>query len=245
VELTVLGSDGTWPRAGGAASGYLFQEDGFALWVDAGTGTLANLQRTVGIGEVGALALTHAHLDHFLDMYPFFYARWFGSPDQPRTPVFAPPGLLGRALDLLPPEAKERVPSVFDIHEVEPGATFHPGPFTVRTALMRHYVPTLGMRIEAGGASIAYSADTGPTESLVALASGADVLVAEATLAARDGAETLHLSAVEAGEHAAGADAGRLVLSHLRAERDRAAERAAAACRGDISVAEEGMVVTA
>jgi ribonuclease BN (tRNA processing enzyme) len=245
VELTVLGSDGTWPRAGGAASGYLVREDGFALWVDAGTGTLANLQRTVDIGEVGALALTHAHLDHFLDLYPFFYARWFGTPDQPRTPVFAPPGLLGRALDLLPPEAKERVPSVFDIHEVEPGETFHPGPFTVRTALMRHYVPTLGMRIEAGGASIAYSADTAPTESLVALASGAEVLVAEATLAARDGAETLHLSAVEAGEHAAGADAGRLVLSHLRAERDRAAERAAAAFRGDISVAEEGMVVTA
>jgi ribonuclease BN (tRNA processing enzyme) len=245
VELTVLGSDGTWPRAGGAASGYLVREDGFALWVDAGTGTLANLQRSISIGEVGALALTHAHLDHFLDLYPFFYARWFGTPGQGRTPVFAPPGLLGRALELLPPEAKERVPSVFEIHEVEPGETFHPGPFTVRTALMRHYVPTLGMRIQAGDASIAYSADTAPTDALVTLASGADVLVAEATLGARDGAETLHLSAVEAGEHAAGADAGRLVLSHLRTERDRAAERAAAAFRGDISVAEEGMVVTA
>jgi ribonuclease BN (tRNA processing enzyme) len=134
---------------------------------------------------------------------------------------------------------------VFELHEVEPGETFEAGPFTVRTALMRHYVPTLGMRIEAGGASIAYSADTAPTDSLVTLASGADVLVAEATLAARDGAETLHLSAVEAGEHAAGADVGRLMLSHLRAERDRAAERAAAAFRGDIRVAEEGMVVTA
>jgi ribonuclease BN (tRNA processing enzyme) len=246
VELTVLGSDGTWPRAGGAASGYLVRHDGFALWVDAGTGTLANLQRSVAIDDVGAVALTHAHLDHFLDLYPFFYARWFGSsPDRPRTPVYAPPGLVSRALDLLPPEAKERVPSVFDIHEVEPGETFHAGPFTVRTALMRHYVPTLGMRIEADGASLAYSADTAPTPSLVALASGADVLVAEATLAARDGAETLHLSAVEAGEHAAGADAGRLVLSHLRAERERAAERAAAAFRGNIAVAEEGMVVTA
>ena len=127
MELTVLGSDGTWPRAGGAASGYLFREDGFALWVDAGTGTLANLQRTVGIGEVGALALTHAHLDHFLDLYPFFYARWFGPSDHPPTPVFAPPGLLGRALDLLPSEARERVPSVFDIHEVEPGRRSIPG----------------------------------------------------------------------------------------------------------------------
>ena len=81
------------------------------------------------------------------------------------------------------------------------------------------------------------------TEALVGLASGADVLVAEATLAERDGTKTLHLSAVEAGEHAAAGDAGRLVLSHLRAERERAAERAAAAFHGDIAVAEEGLVV--
>ena len=114
MELIVLGSDGTWPRAGGAASGYLVRHDGFALWVDAGTGTLANLQQHVAIEGRGRLALSHAHLDHFLDIYPFFYARWFGSPGQPRTPVFAPPGLLGRALDLLPPEAKERVPAVFE-----------------------------------------------------------------------------------------------------------------------------------
>jgi ribonuclease BN (tRNA processing enzyme) len=245
VELIVLGSDGTWPRAGGAASGYLVRHDGFTLWVDAGTGTLANLQRHVAIEDVGALALSHAHLDHFLDIFPFFYARWFGSPDRPPTPVYAPPGLLQRAVALLPAEAQERVPRVFDLHEVEAGESFHPGPFTVRTAAMRHYVPTLGMRIEADGAAIGYSADTAPTEALVELAAGADVLVAEATLASRDGLETLHLSAAEAGEHAAGADAGRLVLSHLRAERDRAAERAAGAFRGDIAVAEEGLVVTA
>jgi ribonuclease BN (tRNA processing enzyme) len=99
------------------------------------------------------------------------------------------------------------------------------------------------MRIEAGGAVIGYSADTAPTDALIALASGSDVLVAEATLAERDGLDTLHLSAAEAGEHAAGADAGRLVLSHLRVERDRAAERAAGAFTGDIAVAEEGLVV--
>jgi ribonuclease BN (tRNA processing enzyme) len=243
VELIVLGSDGTWPRAGGAASGYLLREDGFTLWVDAGTGTLANLQRHVAIEDVGALALSHAHLDHFLDIFPFFYARWFGEDRRPPTPLYAPPGLLDRAMALLPPEAQDRIPSVFELHEVEPGASFEPGPFTVRTALMRHYVPTLGMRIEAGGAAIGYSADTAPTDALVQLASGADVLVAEATLASRDGLDTLHLSAAEAGEHAAEADAGRLVLSHLRVDRERAAERAAGTFGGTIDVAEEGLVV--
>ena len=202
----------------------------------------------MAIDDVGALALTHAHLDHFLDLYPVLLCAVVrSSPDPPRTPgVRAARAGSSRALDLLPPEAKERVPSVFDIHEVEPGETFHPGPFTVRTALMRHYVPDARHAHRGGwGVDRVQRRHRADTESLVALAAGADVLVAEATLAARDGAETLHLSAVEAGEHAAGADAGRLVLSHLRVGAGPRAERAAAAFRGDIAVAEEGMVVTA
>jgi len=47
MDLTILGCGGTWPGKGGACSGYLVREDGFNLWIDLGTGTLANLQRTI------------------------------------------------------------------------------------------------------------------------------------------------------------------------------------------------------
>ncbi len=45
MELIVLGASGTWPVPGAATSGYLVRQDGFNLWMDAGSGTLANLQR--------------------------------------------------------------------------------------------------------------------------------------------------------------------------------------------------------
>src|SRR5437899_13048616 len=83
----------------------------------------------------------------------------------------------------------------FDAHVVELGSGFEVGPFSIRTAPMRHPVPTLGMRIEAGGTARAYSADTGPTEELVRLATGADLLLCEATwLAVPPAAGPFHLT---------------------------------------------------
>ena len=48
MELITLGVGGGWARPGGAACGYLLRQDGFNLWIDAGTGTMANLQRHIG-----------------------------------------------------------------------------------------------------------------------------------------------------------------------------------------------------
>jgi len=62
VKLTVLGCSGTWPNDGTATSGYLVQHDGFNLYLDAGTGTLANLQRHIsGSPRSTPSAITHEH----------------------------------------------------------------------------------------------------------------------------------------------------------------------------------------
>ena len=45
MRLTVLGCCGSYAAPGGACSGYLVQGGGKNLWLDAGPGTLANLQR--------------------------------------------------------------------------------------------------------------------------------------------------------------------------------------------------------
>ena len=110
-----------------------------------------------------------------------------------------------------------RLAEAFDIKVVEPRNEFDVGPFHVATAPMRHSVPTIGVRIEANGATLAYSADTGPTDELVNLARGADVLVAEASCQEpNDELPPIHLTAREAGRAAADAGAGRLVLTHIR-----------------------------
>jgi ribonuclease BN (tRNA processing enzyme) len=111
---------------------------------------------------------------------------------------------------------------------------------------MNHPVETFGIRLEHGGRAIAYSADTGPTDRLVSLASGADVLVCEASFAeAPELPADLHLTARQAGEHARRAGVGSLVLTHLVPWNDRSVSFAEAAVSfgGPLSLAEPGQVL--
>lgn len=239
MKLSVLGSGGGWARPGDAACGYLIGHDGFNLWVDAGTGTMANLQEHVDLADVHAVAISHRHFDHFLDLYPFFLALLFHPERPPPVPLFAPPGMFEHALKL-----EADLTKVFSPQAVEPGSTFEAGPLRVRTARMRHQVPTMGMRFEVDGRSIAYSGDTGPTDELVALARGADLLIAEATWIRRaEGWDFIHMTAEEAGDTGRRAEVERLVLTHVWPTNDRAAvaELAGAAFGGPVTVAEKGL----
>jgi ribonuclease BN (tRNA processing enzyme) len=242
MELVMLGVGGGWARPGGAACGYLVSHEGFNLWIDAGTGTMANLQRHVGLDEVHAVAVSHRHFDHFLDLYPFWLSRWWAEEDRPAPlPLFAPPGMFEHALQIEP-----KLGDGFRLHEIEPGTDFEAGPFRVRTAAMNHPVPTLGMRIEADGTALAYSADTGPTGELIDLSRDADVLLCEATwLEVRPGWSPIHLTATEAGQHAASAGVGQLLLTHIwpATDRQESESRAREAYGGPVTAAEEGLRV--
>ncbi len=69
------------------------------------------------------------------------------------------------------------------LHELDAGSELTLGPFEVRTALLPHPRPNLGFRIDAGGRSLVYTGDCGPSEELIALAEGTDCLLAEASYA--------------------------------------------------------------
>jgi ribonuclease BN (tRNA processing enzyme) len=62
IKLTVLGACGTFPAAGRACSGYLVEaedaERTASVWIDCGSGTLANLLRYTTVPD---LALAPAH----------------------------------------------------------------------------------------------------------------------------------------------------------------------------------------
>jgi ribonuclease Z len=84
--------------------------------------------------------------------------------------------------------------------------------FKVWCSPVRHYVPTIGLRVEvkANGFIFAYSSDTIPCPETVRLAHKADLLIHEAT-----GNEPLgHSSAAQAGAIAKEAKVGRLGLIH-------------------------------
>lgn len=242
MKLTVLGSSGSWPPPGGATSGYLVTHQGFRLWIDLGTGTLARAQAHVSPTEIDAALITHAHPDHSVDLHMLFYARLFAPEPLPLLPVFMPPGAFDRIAAAVGEHARQ-MRRMFDIREVEPGASLPVGPFHIRTRPMRHSVPTLGLRLEAGERALAYTADTAPTDQIEAIAAGSDLFLAEATYLERDRRAPLHLTAREAGDFAARAAVDRLILTHLwpTIDREAALGEAARLFPGEVSVAAEGL----
>jgi ribonuclease BN (tRNA processing enzyme) len=243
LELIVLGSSGSWPLPGGATSGYLLTHEGFNLWIDMGTGTLARLQKYLPHEQVDGALISHGHPDHYVDLYMLFYARSFYPEALPSMPLFMPSGCFDRIASAVSEQTAAAMRETFDLREINPGASFDIGPFRVDTRPMRHTVPTLGLRLQAGSRVLAYTADTAPTEEIRAIARESDVLLAEATYLEVDPRAPLHLSAGQAGEVAAEAGARQLILTHLWPTVDPEATRAQAMeAFGDaVTVATEGL----
>jgi ribonuclease BN (tRNA processing enzyme) len=244
VELIVLGSGGTWPRPGGATAGYLLRHEGFNLWVDAGTGTFSRLQEHIGIDELGGVLVTHAHPDHFVDVYPAFYARHYGGLGAPGLPLYCPEDFWGHMASLVSEDGQDVAATSFAVNGIPPETEFELGPFRITSYKMTHIgVQALGFRIEAGDVTLSYTGDTGPCEEAVKLAEGADVFLCEATWKHGDDLLFFHMSARQAGEHAARAGAGKLLLTHIWPTLDTDDHRAEAAevFDGPIEVARGGM----
>lgn len=244
MKLTVLGSSGTWPNDGTATSGYLLQHDGFNLYLDAGTGTLANLQQHIALPDIHAIAITHEHPDHFVDLYPTFYALFYGELGVPGLPVFVPLEFAQKLADVVSIDSQVAMRSAFDLRDVPPGDGFELGPFRVKTEPMEHLgLPALGYRFEADGQVLAYTGDTGPSPYVEDLARNADLFLAEATWQDRDDLLPFHMSARQAADHARAAGVGRLVLTHIwpTLDRDVSREQASEEFSGPIAIATEGM----
>lgn len=225
LSVTILGCDGSYPGPGGACSGYLVRTPGSTIWLDAGSGTLANLQRHVGLHQIDAIVLSHEHPDHWSDLEGFRVAAAYVL-QRTSVPVYAPAGLRARVFSDFEP-AVEWHP-VADGDEVRLPAGEDRGQVRLRFSRTDHPPETLAVRIDAGGRSLAYSADTGPGWSFAALGAGIDVGLCEATwLTDREGAGG-HLSARQAGAMAREAGVGRLVLTHVWPTVDPAASRAEA-----------------
>ncbi|MGH9077582.1 MAG: MBL fold metallo-hydrolase [Acidimicrobiales bacterium] len=233
LAVTVLGADGSYPAPGGACSGYLVTCAGTRVWLDAGSGTMANLQRHVALTDVDAVVLSHGHPDHWSDLEGFYVAcRWFLG--RQGVPVYAPAGL--RALTVGVADD-----GTFDWHEVDEGDQPAVGSLHLSLSRTDHPVRTLAVRLDGAGRSLVYSADTGPAWSLAALGQ-ADLALVEATFLADREGTMQHLSARQAGAMAASAGAGRLVVTHIAPGVDRAAaeDEAAAAFGAPVSAAAPG-----
>lgn len=243
LNFTVIGCSGTHPAHGRVCSSYLLDDGRTRAVLDLGNGALAKLTTVLDLADLDAVVISHLHPDHFVDVVGLSYALRF-HPDGPLSVLaYGPPGLgemLTRHLDL---DSRERFREVIQIAEVEPSDRWQLGSLQVATMPSHHPAAAMSVRVEGGGAVVAYSGDSGGSDELVACAQEADLFACDATWSAAGGPypDGLHLTGEGAGRHAARARARQLLVTHISPweDRRRIATEAAAAYGGPTLLADD------
>ena len=245
TRLILLGTGGgPRPRMANSAAAQVILIDGAAYVIDCGDGVARQLALAgVPLPTVRHIFLTHQHSDHTADYGNLMWLAWTAGL-RTRVDAWGPPPLEKmtrlffemNAADIDTRIADEgRVPlaPLVHVHELTTaGLVFQDEHVKVTAALVRHppVVPAFGYRFDAADRSIVISGDTAPSDELIALARGADVLVHDALFPAGvdrlvanvPNAATLkqsilshHTSAEDAGRVAQAAGVKTLVLSHF------------------------------
>jgi ribonuclease BN (tRNA processing enzyme) len=254
MKLTIVGCSGSLSGPDSAASSYLlqapYQDRIFSLLIDCGPGAMGALYRYLDPREVDAIALSHLHADHCLDLCGYYVAaRYSPSAPWPRRPVYAPANAasrITRAYDV-PHSTGEAGPTIAEHFEWRTWQSDQRiGPFTVRTVRVEHPVDAYAIRVQEDfpdGAAMVYSGDTGPSDALVQLANGVNLLLVEsAFLDDPDNPPGMHLSGGQAAAIGQAAGVGSIVLTHIPPwyEPDRVLAEATPHFDGPVSLAKPG-----
>ncbi|MGY1584556.1 MBL fold metallo-hydrolase [Streptomyces sp. MN13] len=245
LTLTVLGTASPHPAPGRPCSGYLLSAPGAEVWVDAGPGSFAELQRHTDPARLSAIWISHLHADHNADLLAAYYALAYGGLTPPAPiPVYAPADCAHRLAAFLGRPDPASLSGVFDFHPLYDGHTAHHGDLLLTARAVVHDIPAYGLRAEAGGCALAYSGDTGPCAALTELARDADLFLCEADIDTHREGEQVHLTPEDAGAAAREAGARRLLVTHVgpTLTPEAATARAAAAFGGTTGTAHEGAV---
>lgn len=257
--------------------------------VDAGTGSFENVQAAgLPAARLAGVLLTHFHSDHIGDLSEVNLGSWVTARPAPLA-IYGPAGVerivAGEneafALDadyriahhgkgVVPPRSKGMVAQAFD--GSAPVTVLDENGLKITVFPVKHdpIVPAVGYRFDYQGRSVVVSGDTAYSDSLVAAAKGADVLIHEAQAnhmvakmqraAAATGNAALakifgdiqdyHTTPVEAARVANEAGAGWLILTHLTPAPDNAVAkriflRGVEAVRpSNVHLAEDRLLVT-
>lgn len=224
MRLTILGTGTARPTGDSPQSGVLVEAGETRVLFDIGSGVASEVEARMNAADLTGLLVGHFHADHWIDIGPLRYRFPWAEPAPRPLPVFLPPG--GREkLNHLAASINER-PGFFEpafaITEYETGMRIELGALTIVPHAVGHYVPAWSMDIRGpSGERVVYAGDMGPSEMVVGLATGADLLILEATLenGASDDARRGHLDTGEAIDHVRRSGVPQGILVHYHSER--------------------------
>ena len=227
ITVTILGSGTCVPSLSRSSCSVLMQTGASRLLFDSGPGTMRRLlEADTTIFDLTCIFYSHFHPDHTAELVPLLFATKYPDGGRRQKPLTIVGGrgfadffaglkaVYGSWIDL--------APGLLEILELDniSGDSLRFEDFTVNTAPVEHNEESIAYRITSvGGNSIVYSGDTDYSENLIDLAKGADLLICESAMPDSMQAKG-HLTPSLAGEIAARAGVGKLILTHFYPECD-------------------------
>jgi ribonuclease BN (tRNA processing enzyme) len=254
MRIRLLGTGTPTPSLKRMSSGYLVEVGERKILFDFGPGSYHRMMEAgVRAVEITDVFFTHLHYDHCLDYVRLLMTRWDqGGGRIPELNVYGP-AHTARMTELIIGEegifgpdlaARTELPmsqAVFvarggtlprrkprpRVRELKSGQSVDCGGFTVSARSVIHAQPVLecfGYRLEADGASVAYSGDAGPCKAMQQLAQTCDVLVHMchyiSGTALNAEFEKHNMGHLELARLGAEADVRNLVASHVTEQMD-------------------------
>jgi ribonuclease Z len=141
LSLFFAGTAGSVPTARRGLPALLLRAGGERLLFDCGEGTQQQLLRSVGLPDVGAVFITHFHLDHWLGLIGMIKTFDLRGRERPLT-VYGPPGLQGLLGGLRPIIGRTRY--ALEAAELEPYEEIRFGSFLISPFPVKHRVDAYG-----------------------------------------------------------------------------------------------------
>ncbi len=220
MRLTTIGTGTAAPHPTRVAAAHLVQAGRVNLLLDCGAGTVHRMA-SLGVEwqAITHVALTHFHPDHISDLVMLLMGwRWGQLPprSEPAT-IYGPVGL-GALIEQLAAVYGSWLPAPGYPLTIREMTAFEiirlPDDVTLSALPVPHTAESMAYSVSQGATRLVYTGDTGVHEPLGDWAAGCDLLLAECSLPEAM-AIPEHLTPRQAGELAARAAAGRLVLTHF------------------------------
>ncbi len=220
MEVTVVGSGTVVPRLSRRQSCVVLETGDETIVFDLGSGAVRGLMHaSLDPFAVDRIFFTHFHPDHTVDVVPLLFAMNYGA-EEPRTRPLYVTGpepfaeFWGKILDVwgewmigdYPLEVSELPRDCLSPIDLPGGS--------ISWAPAEHRPESISYRVESAGRAFVYTGDTEYSESVVALARGADTLLIECSFPDDDPVPG-HLTPSSVARIASEAGVERVVVTHV------------------------------